>query len=122
LSQGLAGEGARYFREDFDGAFHVDIFEYSENSPETYWGAVGGGDGEIPTNAFRDSLNVFIDRIFASPPPAIAAEKYAWLARYFFEKCQCHLWHLPLNLPISEEKRRAYEEELRDIQLADEHE
>jgi hypothetical protein len=126
VSQGLtsvqAGAGAKYFREDFDGSYHLDLFEYASNSPETYWGSVGEVNGDLQRTAFRDSSILFIDRIYASTPPQVAAEKYAWLARYFFEKCQEHLWPLPNNLPISEDKRRQYEQELHDMQQADQQE
>lgn len=107
-----------YFREDFDGMFHVDIFSRRANAPEAYW-ANGDGGIELNDRAFRDAVLLYIDRIFAKPPPQVAEEKYAWLANYFFEKCQENLWPLPDNLPISDFKREPYEQTLRDIAAED---
>ncbi|MBD8544477.1 hypothetical protein IFU00_19560 [Oxalobacteraceae sp. CFBP 8761] len=107
-----------YFREDFDGSYHIDIFVHGANTPEMYWGDVGT-NGKVDRNAFRDSLQLFISRVYSSPPPSVAAEKYAWLARYFLEVCQANLWPIPENLPVSQSKRIQYEQELRDIHLAE---
>lgn len=111
-------ERATYFREDFDGAFHIDLFEYGGDIPETYWGGADQDPGFEGT-AFRDGCLIFIERIFSAQPAGIAEEKYAWMARYFFEKCEYHSWPLPDNLPISEGKRRYYEQQLRDIHIVD---
>jgi hypothetical protein len=107
-----------YFREDFDGSYHIDIFAHGANTPEMYWGEVGT-NGKIDRHAFRDSLQLFIGRIYSSAPPSVAAEKYAWLARYFFEVCQANLWPVPDNLPVSQSRRIQYEQELRGIYLTD---
>jgi hypothetical protein len=109
---------ATYFREDFDGAFHIDLFEYGGDAPEAYWGGAEQDPGFNGT-AFRDACLTFIEKIFSVQPAGIAEEKYAWMARYFFEKCECHLWPLPANLPISEGKRLYYEQQLHDIHIAD---
>lgn len=106
------------FREDFDGSQHIDIFENGPHLPEMYWGektADGTGDRETSRAAFRDALLEFIDRIFATPPPPVAAEKFAWLARYFIEKCREQRWPLPKNIPISKLKRQFYERELAEL-------
>jgi hypothetical protein len=109
------------FREDFDGSQHIDIFENGPHIPEMY-GGQPSEDGKIDRDTFRDSLLIFIDRIFATPPPPVAAEKYAWLARYFFEKCQNQRWPLPNNLPVSHFKRLVYERELTSDKAADKQE
>lgn len=106
-----------YFREDFDGQYHVDLFGDGSNAPETYWGDGTSTGGP----AFQHACLTFIDRIFSVAPPPIAAEKYAWLASYFFEKCEENLWPLPDNLPVSKAKRLRYERELHDIRIADQY-
>lgn len=107
-----------FFREDFDGALHVDIFSTGANAPEMYLGSTIQ-ERKAGNNAFRDSTLTFVERIFSVTPPPVAAEKYAWLARYFFEKCQDNLWPVPANLPISLSKRERYEDELRAMRAAD---
>lgn len=116
ISQGRPAPN--YFREDFDGSYHVDIFAHGANTPETYWGDTEP-DGAIDRNAFRDSLQLYMGRIYSKDYPAVAEEKYAWLARYFFESCQSNLWPVPDNLPISQSRKIQYEQELRDIYLAE---
>lgn len=109
------------FREDFDGSLHVDIFSEGASAPEMY-SVQTETDGSGQRTAFRDSTLTFIDRIFSVEPPPVATEKYAWLARYFFEKCKDNLWPLPTNLPIPQWKKDQYEEELRVMRIADQQE
>jgi hypothetical protein len=102
-----------FFREDFDGYYHVDIFAKDASAPEAYRDDFGEDD-ENRRAVFLDALLTYIDRIFAAPPPEVAAEKYAWLARYFFETCSKNLWPLPNNLPVPTQKRMQHEKELYD--------
>lgn len=113
LTSGTLPDGISYFRQDFDGSYHVDIFTKSASRPESYQDDQDDEPAAMSAS-FRDALSTYIDRIFSVTPPAIAAEKYAWLANYFFESCQRNGWHLPDNLPIQEFKRKKHEQELLD--------
>lgn len=121
LSGGTIADGLTFFRQDFDGSYHVDIFSEDASAPEAYWGDADERDDAWPT-AFRDALLTYIERIYVTTPPAIAAEKYAWLANYFFESCEKNLWPLPDNLPVQSHKRIRHEQDLRDQAALDQQE
>jgi hypothetical protein len=112
---GIPNIGNEYFREDFDGQYHLDIFHRLYFTPQAYWGK----KVDLGPTQFRDSCLEFIGHIFSIQAPAGTEEKYAWLANYFFEICERNRWSLPNNLPVHDRKRTRHEQDLHDESALD---